>query len=98
MGSGILHLFWLIPLWLLVSLVICRLTSEAIVRWPAVVKKIRRYCPFVFVSIVVELIVFRLFDASSAADSIFWVPPLHYLNITLGVPAFMLFFFERLNS
>lgn len=95
MGSGILHLIWLIPLWFLSALVICRLISLAVMRWPDKAKKIRGYCPYVFISILVEVIVYRVFDASSAAQGIFWVPALHYLNRVLGVPAFLLFFFER---
>lgn len=89
------HLLWLVPIWLLASLGICRLTAVAIVKWPAAAKRIRSYCPLVFVGIIVELAVFLVFDAASAADGILWMPVLHYLNVTLGVPAFMLFCFER---
>ena len=88
------HLLWMIPLWYVLAFVACLAASTAIVKWPATIKKIRRFCPYVFVSVFIELAVFHFFDAASAADGIFWVPPLHYLNLIFGVPAFMLMFFE----
>lgn len=95
MGSGFLHLVWYVPLFLLLSLVICRLISAAVTKWPTKTKVIRNGCPYILVSILLEIAVYRIFDPASAAQHIVWVPVLHYLNLTFGVPAFMLFFFER---
>jgi len=95
MGINIFHIFWIVPLWIIISFAVCLLTKTVLLRWPGPTQKIRRYWPFVFISILVELIVYHVFDPSSAAEGIFWVPPLHYANLALGTPAFMLFVFDE---
>jgi hypothetical protein len=88
------HLLWVLPLWFAIAGIVCVLSAKAVVKWPTEVRKLRRFCPYVLIAVLVELTVFHFFDPASAADGIFWLPALHYLNLIFGVPAFMLLCFE----
>lgn len=48
-----------------------------------------------FVSLLLEITVFVVFDPVSAVNGIFWMRAVHCLNQALLVPAFALFFFHR---